>query len=137
MYPNIFRRYLATLTDLAVVVFIIWGTIQVADNFGFRDNLSANVLIILTFLLYEPVFTSKAVTLGQYIFRFRIREEEGYKNITLIKAYLRFFTKIILGGWSLLKIPGDRRRQAIHDSVAGSLVLNQRHLSSTQAPINV
>ena len=74
--------------------------------------------------LYEPIFTSRFCTLGQKIMGIRVREIFSLQKISIPKAYLRIVIKIFLGFISFFSIPFSSERRAIHDFVAGTIVVN-------------
>jgi hypothetical protein len=84
------------------------------------------VSAIAVIALYEPVFTSFAVTLGQALMRFRVRQFGTLKRIPIHLAYLRIIVKYFLGGVSALTIPARSDRRGIHDLTVDSIVVNAR-----------
>jgi hypothetical protein len=128
MYPSLFRRIAATVIDLAAVfsaaTFIIQRPLIL-------EPAAANLWVAIAFvLLYEPVLTAYACTLGQAIMRTRVRQVESLKRISLAKAFLRFFMKYVAtvvggasaGGMVRVFPRGDLR--AIHDQAANTVVVN-------------
>lgn len=80
---------------------------------------------VFIFFLYDPIFTSSfGGTLGHMMFGIRVkREKNQVRNILFPLALIRFFLKALLGWISLLTVSGNEKRKAIHDYVAGSVVI--------------
>lgn len=122
-YPTILRRYLATLIDGALILLVF-----VSSAYMLQGNSKIEIAIRIgigcaIFFGYEPLFTSKLCTLGQKTMGIRIREIDTEANISVIAAYLRIVVKILVGFISFFSIPWTRKRRALHDFVAGSVVV--------------
>jgi uncharacterized RDD family membrane protein YckC len=120
-YPSALRRYVATLVDAAALwlgIFLI-ARLQAATG----SNALAYGLGGALILLYEPLLTTFASTLGQTVMRFRVRAFEGLSRISIGQAYGRFATKYVLGMISFLTMPARADRRAIHDLVAETIVV--------------
>lgn len=120
-YPNILRRYLATVVDIGVIWFFIYLISRLPALTG-SDALAYSLCGILI-LLYEPLLTTYASTPGQALMRFKVRTKDGLKRIGLSQAYGRFIVKYLLGVISLLTIPARKDRRAIHDLAADTIVV--------------
>lgn len=123
-YPTILRRYLATFIDGVFV----WSAF-VAVSYVFQDSTDFSVairlgVISILFFLYEPLCTSKLCTFGQKAMGIRVRTVDTGRPISIIAAYLRIVVKIALGIISFFSIPCTRKRRAIHDFAAGSVVVH-------------
>lgn len=123
-YPVLVRRYLATLVDLIVPFSIaaVFGR-TLSANFDLSDPASA-LILMLPFLIYEPLLTSTCATFGQLIFKFRVRKLNETNRINIGQAYVRLILKYLLGSISLLTIPARIDRRAIHDLATRSIVIN-------------
>jgi uncharacterized RDD family membrane protein YckC len=128
-YPNVLRRYLATLLDL----FAWWCLVYAMSNVPVitQHGTLAYALFGLSFLLYEPLLTTYACTLGQAIMGIRVRTLNGLQRIGLDQAYGRLMVKYLLGIISLLTIPARADRRAIHDLASDTIVI-----SASSAPGN-
>ena len=122
-YPSLSRRYFATALDVFFLIFLLVSGVQLMEYFAVPTNSPLWYLVILPIVLYEPVLTSKAVTLGQWLFKFRIRDVIDGQKISLVQAYGRWLVKFVLGGISLLTIPNDAQRRAIHDKLMASVAV--------------
>jgi uncharacterized RDD family membrane protein YckC len=67
----------------------------------------------------QLIMGSKVVNAKQF------KEEESEQSINFFKALLRFLSKIILGFITLLTIYSDFYSQAIHDKIAGTIVIKR------------
>jgi uncharacterized RDD family membrane protein YckC len=120
-YPNLLRRYLATLLDLFALWLIIYAIAQVSS---ITDNsVLAYSLLALTVLLYEPALTTYACTPGQVLMRIRVRSIDGLRRIHLHQAIGRMIVKYFLGLISFLTVPARNDRRAIHDLSSGTIVI--------------
>ena len=131
IYPSILIRYLGTIIDMVVVIMLITAVAKVLPLLGVAtESKWAWAAILAPILVYEPLLTSKAATLGQLLMRFRIRDVASKKSISIFSAYSRWFVKFLLGGISLLTIPADAKRRAIHDHATDSVAIRASKLSA-------
>ena len=129
----ILRRFLATVIDLALIVTVI-NLISRSSAFG--DATWAKVLTCIAFaLLYEPVLTAYACTLGQALLSTRVRRVETLGRIGLKAAYIRLLMKYVasilgpLGGVSgpvptAVSVFPEGDGRALHDLTAGTVVVD-------------
>lgn len=123
-YPNVLRRWLGTVLDGAVIVAML---IAIAKSGVAPDSEGWSIAIVAALVLvYEPLFTVYACTLGQALMRMRVRDEASFGRISLGQAYFRIFLKYFLGSISMLTMPFQKRRQAMHDLAAATLVIEAR-----------
>lgn len=124
-YPGIFDRVKAVFVDsLVLIIFMI----IITDIFSFFDTVSDTIRIIsfvFIFILYDPILISFfGGTLGHKVIGLRVkREKNEKKNILFPIAIMRFIVKSLLGWVSLITISGSKKRRAIHDTIAGSVVV--------------
>jgi uncharacterized RDD family membrane protein YckC len=65
-------------------------------------------------------------TLGNYLMKIRVKRfADNKRKINLLQAYIRFVVKVLLGWISFLTINSNKERRAIHDFVAGSVMLEK------------
>jgi uncharacterized RDD family membrane protein YckC len=123
-YPNLLRRYLATIIDVILMWLLVFGAVHVPvlrnSSWGISGIAAAVVL------LYEPPFTALFCTLGQWIMRIRVRRHVSLRRLPLTAAYTRVIAKYLLGAISVLTIPANAERRGIHDFVADSVVIESR-----------
>ena len=120
-YPSVFRRYLSTLLDLS----ILWSCLYMATRVPALVDSGWGVAAVVApiVLLYEPVLTAYRCTVGQWIFRLRVRTFDERGRITVLQAYSRLFVKYFLGAISVLTIPARADRRAIHDFATETIVI--------------
>jgi len=122
-YPTILRRYMATFIDGALILLVFVSFAYLIPGNSDIEISIRRWIGCLIFFVYEPLFTSKLCTLGQKIMGIRIRGLETGAKINILEAYLRIIAKIVLGIISFFSIPWTRKRRALHDFVAGSVVV--------------
>ncbi len=123
-YPTLVRRYLATLIDFLVplgIAALIGRTLSLNIELS---NVASALILLLPYLIYEPLMTATYATVGQLIFKFRVRKLNETNRINIGQGYVRFIAKYFLGWVSLLTIPARSDRRALHDLVSGSIVVN-------------
>lgn len=120
-YPSVFRRYLSTLLD----VLLLWCWVYAVTRVPVvvESNWIAAAVIAPVILTYEPMLTAFRCTIGQWIFRLRVRTFEGGERISIAQAYGRLFVKYLLGAISILTIPARKDRRAIHDFATETIVV--------------
>jgi uncharacterized RDD family membrane protein YckC len=80
-------------------------------------------LILLT---YEPILTAYSRTIGQRVMKIRVgRQENPLERINLLHAYIRWFTKGLLGWISFVTINFNPEHRAIHDMASDSVMVNE------------
>src|SRR5689334_18062128 len=129
-YPNLLRRYLASLIDLLAVFFVVY--LYSRTPLYQRGGDTGAVVFFVVLLSYEPLLTVFLCTLGQVIMRFRIRRAEDLTKISLGQAYVRLVVKYALGIVSFLTMPARRDRRAVHDLAAGTVVLEARTIGEAR-----
>ncbi len=120
-YPSVFRRYLSTLLDLLILWFCLYLTTRIP---ALIDSKWGVVMVFAPIvLLYEPLLTAYRCTVGQWIFRIRVRTFDERHRISVFQAYSRLFVKYLLGTISVLTIPARADRRAIHDFATKTIVI--------------
>jgi uncharacterized RDD family membrane protein YckC len=74
-------------------------------------------------LIYEPMLKAIRCTIGQWVFRLRVRTFDGGERISSPQAYGRLFVKYLLGAISILTSPARPDRRAIHDFATETIVI--------------
>jgi RDD family. len=120
-YPNVLRRYLATVVDL-FALWCIFYAISQTPALTERGALAYWILAV-SLLLYEPLLTTYACTLGQAVMRIRVRTVGNLTRIGLDQAFGRMIVKYLLGIISFLTVPARQDRRAIHDLSSGTIVI--------------
>ena len=120
-YPNLLRRYLASLLDMLAVLFLVY--LYSRSPWYEPGSNAGGIVFIVALLSYEPLATSFYCTLGQAVMRFRVRNMADSGRINPPQAYVRLLVKYALGILSFLTMPVRPDRRAIHDLAAGSIVV--------------
>ncbi|HEY9822035.1 MAG TPA: RDD family protein [Candidatus Sericytochromatia bacterium] len=130
-YASFGKRFLAALLDgiilsiINILVSFVLGLIL--GRAGSQIGSLAGILIAWLYYAYQES-SDKQATLGKQAMGIVVTDLEG-KRIDFIKATIRYFSKIIS---SLILLIGyimaafTERKQALHDIIAGTLVLNRR-----------
>jgi uncharacterized RDD family membrane protein YckC len=122
VFPPLWKRIGATLIDIYFIIMLAYAMVSILpESFVDRFRLAIFGLAVL----YDPICNSTlGYTFGAFIFRFRVRNEaDTTQKLSFPKALLRFIVKALLGWISFLTIHSDSMRRAIHDRVAGSVVI--------------
>ncbi len=124
-YGVLILRIKAIVVDSLVLMGFGIAASSILSKF---DNVPVAVRIIVflfIFILYDPIFTCLVGgTIGHLIMGLRVRQsKDETRKIIFPFAVLRFIFKVLLGWISLVTVPGDEKKKAIHDSIAGSVVI--------------
>lgn len=124
-YAGVLDRVKAIMIDSALILAAIVITSSVLSFLGDIPDFVRMICFLFIFLLYEPLFTVfRGGTLGQMIMGLRVKKEwDESKNINFASASVRYIIKILLGWFSLLTVSANTRKRAIHDQIAGSVVV--------------
>ncbi len=125
-YGTLGKRVKAVAVDsIVIVIFGVLTSMTLKEFNEFPDHYRA-VPFVFIFLLYDPIFTSLfGGTLGHLMIGLRVRKsKDESKRIIFPLALIRFVIKVSLGWISLLTVTGNEKKQSVHDTVVGSVVLN-------------
>lgn len=125
IYPGVFDRVKAIVTDGIILLIFMFVTSSVFSGFESVPDFARVFAFVFIFLLYDPLLTSFwGGTIGHRLIGIRVRKErDEQRNISFPLAVLRYIVKATLGWISLLTISGNKKGKAIHDYVAGSVVV--------------
>jgi uncharacterized RDD family membrane protein YckC len=125
MYPSLRQRYLSSLIDGAVLLFVlVFGTVayQTENDTAHRVRVAVFLVLILS---YEPILTSQLCTIGQRLIGIRVRRRSDHaRKISVVAAYFRTIVKVLLGAYSFFAMGFNGERRAAHDFAVGSVVLD-------------
>lgn len=125
-YPLLSDRIQSSFIDLMFIVVMMFVFASWLEKF---ENAPGWIRIALFFglwAIYEPVCTSMGATLGNYLKGIRVRQQKSpSKRINIFQAFLRYLFKTSLGWISFLTIHTNKERRAIHDLVAGSVMIRK------------
>ena len=124
-YAGIAERFKAIILDGFVIISFMITMMLIFSFIGDVSQYIKASVFLLIVVLYDPLFTTLfGGTLGHMMSGIRVkRESDETKNIIFPLAVLRYILKLILGWISLLVIPASSKKRAIHDAIAGSVVL--------------
>ena len=122
-YPEIIDRVKAMFFDFLVMVFAMF---IITDVFSRFENVPNEYrMIAFVFFLYDPIAVAFfGGTIGHHINLITIKRESNIKkNIYIHSALIRFTVKLFLGWLSFVTINSSDKKRAIHDMIAGSVVV--------------
>jgi len=126
MYAILPDRVKAAVIDSLILVALSYGISEIFSLFETIPQSIRIISFVLIFILYDPLFTSfYGGTIGHSYSGIMVKSEKfPKKNIRLPTAFIRFVLKVSLGWISLLTVTGNEKKKAIHDYVAGSIVIS-------------
>lgn len=127
-YPGILDRTKAVIMDTVFIILLMVAAKYIFSNFEeVPDSLRAGVFIFI-WVVYDPLFTSVfGATIGHGANGICVRKaSDQSKKIIFPLALLRYVVKTLLGWISLLTVSTSEKRLAIHDHLAGSIVLYKK-----------
>ncbi len=127
-YALLNDRYKAMALDVGINVLSLTLFSYVFSYYEVDSDELRKYLFFFLFFFYDPFFTSMfGATIGQNMFNLTVRKEKDTsKKINFFIAIWRFLFKSSLGIISLLTVGSHPKRKAIHDQVAGSVVIYKR-----------
>ena len=123
-YPSLLRRYVATVIDLLVILFVFFLYAK-SPLYDASASVSATWPLWL-YVVYEPVCNRYATTVGQLLMGFRVRTYKEHRRVPLWRGLVRLVTKYLLGAISFIKMPVHKQRRALHDIISGTIVVSKR-----------
>jgi len=123
-YPLLGERVQSTFIDLLFIVLLMFVFSAILEKYEHVPNWIRVVLFISIWILYDPVCTVAGFTIGNYVKGLRVRQfKDPSKRINIIQAIVRYMLKLFLGWISFMTINTNKERRAIHDFVAGTVVI--------------
>lgn len=122
-YPRLSRRIQAILLDSFVVPVSALGALILVSQFTEQGIYSAIAACLVIFILEPLLVSTTGGSLGHHVFGIRVINKNHGGNINIFSALIRFIAKIILGFFSLVIYFTTTKYQAIHDYLAGSIVV--------------
>ncbi|WP_117882746.1 RDD family protein [Aureibaculum luteum] len=124
-YAILPSRVKALFIDTIIIVALIFLASEILAQFEYVPNYVRIIIFILFFHLYDPLFVSiYGGTIGHSKMGITVRDAQNPKNkINFIRALFRFVFKVALGWISFLTISGNKKKQAIHDLIGNSIVI--------------
>jgi len=129
-YPELKTRVQSTFIDIVLMAILMFVAAWILDKAGVGDEEESATMKAIVFIgiwgIYEPLSTTLGATLGNYLMKIRVRKvSDSGKKLNLLQAFVRFAFKFSLGWLSFLTIHFNNQRRAIHDIVAGSVMLEK------------
>lgn len=131
MYAGFWKRLAAALLDLMILLvpmLVLSIVVALVTGPKSRATLAADLSTLAVVWLYFAGMESsrKQATFGKAAFRIHVVDLDG-KRISFLRATVRLLAKILSAaslcvGFLMAALP--RRKQALHDVVAGCLVVN-------------
>jgi uncharacterized RDD family membrane protein YckC len=113
-----------------LILIVLMIVMMVTQNWEYGTVLRVTSVLILT-LFYEPVLTVYSATVGQRVMGIRVRSaNDPTKRINFLQAIIRLIAKAGLGWISFVTIHSNPKSRAIHDLVAGSVMVENAEVSS-------
>lgn len=122
-YPSLVKRYKSLLIDGLLQLTILIIIMVIVNDSEARTTIMVSSGLLLV-ALYEPLFTVYSRTVGQRLMKIRVgKRDNPSEKIGLLKAYIRWFTKNLLGWLSFITINFNQEHRAIHDFASDSVVV--------------
>lgn len=144
VYAGLWRRAAALVIDsvlLYVVMFVIGGLLGLFMSFSNANpkqaTVVAGILGALFGAIYEIAFHASPfqATVGKAALRIKVTDREGAR-LSVARSASRYFAKFLNSltlGVGLVMAGFTRRRQALHDKLAGTLVVREKALPAVVA----
>ncbi len=124
-FPPLIKRFQSLITDQVFIILCMVIFSQLFENTDEEDTGALRGFLLFgLFFLYEPFCLAFGCTIGNYIAGIRVRKfgnEE--KRINILRSYIRFIVKIVLGIISFFTVTSNKHKRAIHDIAAGSIMI--------------
>jgi uncharacterized RDD family membrane protein YckC len=129
-YPDLKTRVQSTFIDTILMLALMFLAATILDKVNpsqdEEDGWIRGLIFISIWGVYEPLSMTIGCTFGNYLMKIRVkRTSDNMKRINLLQAFVRFVVKIALGWISFLTIHSNKERRAIHDFVAGSVMIEK------------
>lgn len=121
-------RIKALMIDAIILIAAMYLVSEIFSAFEQVPNFVRFLAALFIFVLYDPIFTStQGGTIGHTYSGIGVRRENDLSsNINFPMAFFRFIFKYFLGWLSLLTVTGNKEKKAIHDFIAGSVVIQTK-----------
>lgn len=123
--PTLLSRVKATFIDqLIIISFCILAAY--IKNVLEIENIYFIITILVLAFSYEPFLTSHSMTIGQRIMKIRVAKVSmPSERLSIGKAFLRSFFKLILGWITFVGMFFSYERRAFHDYIVSSIVIEK------------
>lgn len=125
-FPRVIRRFRAMTLDSILLLVVVGISVITVSSLGFDSRVSKILSILVPVLVLEPAMVAIfGCTIGHYVTGLKVTQLDGVRRIGFGAALVRFVLKTLLGAWSLVSMLTTQKRQAVHDVLTKSLVLNR------------
>ncbi len=125
IYATIGRRIKASIFDSVILLFLFVIIPVIVGQFVQSPLGALRALVMFApIFIFEPLLVSYwGQTVGQYFLGIKVVREVGMSKCPLLLSFARYYTKAILGLWSVLYILFSKKHKAIHDYLAHTVVI--------------
>ncbi|HYD81353.1 MAG TPA: RDD family protein [Paucimonas sp.] len=125
-YPRLIKRVLAAQLDGVIMIVAAMASLVIGDSMGVSSLAGKAMLGFVPIFLLEPgLMALTGSTIGHRIHGLKVVKKDGVGRLNIFAATLRFVVKTMFGVLSYAFLFTTRRRQALHDLVARSVVLHR------------
>ena len=133
-YPRLLRRLQGVFIDGIVIPLAALGTLVALTYAGVESTWVKVLCPLLVIFLLDPVAVSATGgSVGHHLVGLRVRKEQTDERITIFAAVARLVVKTLFGLPAFFVAFVTRKRQALHDLAAKSLIV---HKSSVGLPLH-
>ena len=127
LYATLPRRLKASIIDGVVLYSLfILNPLAIGAIFQNETILKPVVMFAPPFILEPFLITYLGFTIGQYIFGIEVVRLDTRTKCPLLISFARYYTKLLLGSFSLFYMLFSKKHQAIHDHLANTVVILSR-----------
>ena len=124
LYGSIGRRIKASVLDGILLLAILIGIPVAIQQVLPGQRTVTAIAMWFSILALEPILVSQyGATIGQRICGLKVIRAGDNRHCPLILAFPRFMAKVLLGSFSLIYMLFTRKHQAVHDWLAGTVVV--------------
>ncbi len=127
--PSLLVRIKSSMIDSIIIIVLMFITTSIFESIKL-DNQIVRIAAFFLIFSYEPICTTLNRTLGQAMMGIRVKNFKELsingvsQNIPFIASLFRYAVKLSLGWVSFLTIHSDTHGRAMHDKIAGSVVVS-------------
>lgn len=125
-YPRLIKRVRAVLIDSLVVPAAAVASLGIGYALGVTGFAMRVLLVAAPVFVLEPgLVTLTGGTVGHHLVGVRVQKEDRSGNLNILEATIRTVIKFLLGWLSFVFVFTTAKHQAIHDLIAGSVVVHR------------
>ena len=126
-YPHLIDRIQSTFIDTILIVILMFLFSTILDKIANPSDWIRILMFLGIWFVYEPLCVALGFTPGNYMKGIRVRQfGNTSKRINILQSLMRYIFKVLLGWLSFLTIGGNSKRRAIHDFIAGSVMISYK-----------